>query len=129
MVILKILKIKFKLLLLSCLLSSSIWAQEGVISVRSNDNIKMLLNLKKEINKKQSGVRIQIFSGSRDKAEDSMLQFKMDFPNTEVDMIYETPSYKIWVGNYRTQIQADRALVEIRKKYSGAFSFTPKTSD
>ena len=44
------------------------------------------------------------------------------------EMKYETPNYKIWVGDFRTKIEADRALIAIKKKYPNAFIFTPKKS-
>ena len=42
-----------------------------------------------------------------------------------VDMVYETPNYKIWVGHYINQLEADRKLLEIRKYFSDAFIFRP----
>ena len=41
-------------------------------------------------------------------------------------MIYETPNYKVWVGNFFTQIEADKYLLKIRKKYKSAFIFRPE---
>ena len=43
-------------------------------------------------------------------------------------MKYETPNYKIWVGNFRTQLEADRELRLLRKHFPNAFSLKPKTS-
>ena len=45
-----------------------------------------------------------------------------------VDMVYETPNYKIWVGRYISQLEADRKLLEIRKYFSDAFIFRPVIS-
>lgn len=104
-------------------------AQDGTVTVQAKDQIKQLLELKKELNLKQKLVKIQIYSGSRKEAENLMWKFKTDFPYISAKMVYETPSYKIWVGTYRTQIQADRDLKRIRKKYNRAFSFTPKETD
>jgi hypothetical protein len=42
-------------------------------------------------------------------------------------MVYESPNYKIWFGEFINQIQADRELKIVRKKYKEAFSFKPKT--
>ena len=31
----------------------------------------------------------------------------------KTDVIYETPNYKVWVGTYYTQLEADKRLLEI----------------
>jgi hypothetical protein len=41
-------------------------------------------------------------------------------------LVYETPNYKIWVGNFRTRLEADRALVKVKSKFPTAFIFKPK---
>ena len=46
--------------------------------------------------------------------------------DTSADVIYETPNYKVWVGNYYTQLEADKRLIEIRKKFRSAFIFRPE---
>ena len=117
---------KIVLLSVIALFSTTLLAQEATVTINSDKKIRQVLDLKNEINQTQKAIKIQIYSGSRKGAEKSLLEFKSDFPNFLAMMIYETPSYKIWVGDYRTQIQADRALVEVRKKYKSAFSFTPK---
>ena len=48
------------------------------------------------------------------------------FNDTTADVIYETPNYKVWVGNYYTQLEADKRLLEIRKKFRSAFIFRPE---
>ena len=41
-------------------------------------------------------------------------------------MVFNTPNYKIWVGNFRDRLEADRALLRIKKSYMNAFIFKPK---
>jgi hypothetical protein len=43
-------------------------------------------------------------------------------------MVYETPNYKIWIGNFRSRLEADKALIKIKKKYINAFIFKPKNN-
>ena len=83
--------------------------------------------LKKEINKGLSNLKIQIFSGERDEA---MLliskHVKKNYPGSEIELVYETPNYKIWLGDFFSQLQADRELLLVKKKYPEAFVFRPK---
>jgi hypothetical protein len=41
-------------------------------------------------------------------------------------MEFETPNYKIWIGNFNTRLEADRALVKVKRKFAYAFYFKPK---
>ena len=106
--------------------SAFVMAQDGKVSVNVDKNVSRLMAIKKEIHKSQSSIKIQIYSGSRRNAEATLMQFNLDFPEISTVMVYETPNYKIWSGDFRTQLEADRALIKIRKIYKEAFSFRPK---
>ena len=106
--------------------SAFVMAQDGKVSVNVDKNVSRLMAIKKEIHKAQSSIKIQIFSGSRRNAEAKLMQFNLDFPEISTVMVYETPNYKIWSGDFRTQLEADRALIKVRKIYKEAFSFRPK---
>ena len=106
--------------------SAFLMAQDGKVSVNVDKNVSRLMAIKKEINKAQSSIKIQIYSGSRRNAEAKLIQFNLDFPEISTVMVYETPNYKIWSGDFRTQLEADRALIKVRKTYKEAFSFRPK---
>ena len=86
-------------------------------------------NGKIELNSKIQNLRIQIYSGDRDNAEQMIKEFIEIFNDTTADIIYETPNYKVWVGNYYTQLEADKRLLEIRKKFRSAFIFRPEIQE
>ncbi len=106
--------------------SAFVMAQDGKVSVNVDKNVSRLMAIKKEIQKAQSSIKIQIYSGSRRNAEAKLMQFNLDFPEISAVMVYETPKYKIWSGDFRTQLEADRTLIKVRKTYKEAFSFRPK---
>jgi hypothetical protein len=106
--------------------SAFVMAQDGKVSVNVDKNVSRLMAIKKEIHKAQSSIKIQIYSGSRRNAEAILMQFNLDFPEISTVMVYETPNYKIWSGDFRTQLEADRVLIKVRKTYKEAFSFRPK---
>lgn len=106
--------------------SAFVMAQDGKVSVNVDKNVSRLMAIKKEIHKAQTNIKIQIYSGSRRNAEAKLMQFNLDFPEISTVMVYETPNYKIWSGDFRTQLEADRALIKVRKTYKEAFSFRPK---
>ena len=116
----------WKLLLISVLFSGNIWSQDGVVSIQKSLEIERVLALKKELNKDQSFIKIQVYSGNRLGAETALEKFQTDFPELTVEMKYETPNYKIWVGKFRTQLEADRELRLVKKSFPNAFSLKPK---
>lgn len=120
--------LNWKLIVVSVLFSANIWAQEGVVSIQKSLEIERVLALKKELNKDQSFIKIQIYSGNRLGAETTLETFKSEFPEQTVEMKYETPNYKIWVGKFKTKLEADRELRLLRKHFPNAFSLKPKTS-
>ena len=111
----------FQTIVITLFFSGNLLAQKGKVDVRVDQKVTQLMALKKEVNKTQSVIKIQIYSGSRKNAEDILEKFKFNFPNHTAEMIYQTPNYKIWVGNFRTQIQCDRELIRFRKIYTPSF--------
>ena len=103
--------------------------QNGNIEINQSNKLDSIIKLKKELNSKIQNLRIQIFSGDRDNAEQIIKEFIEIFNDTTADIIYETPNYKVWVGNYYTQLEADKRLLEIRKKFRSAFIFRPELQE
>tara|TARA_B100001287_G_scaffold127579_2_gene107560 strand:- start:6965 stop:7408 length:444 start_codon:yes stop_codon:yes gene_type:complete len=102
------------------------FGQNGTIEIKRNYKLDSIIKIKKEINSKIQNLKIQIYSGTRDEAEVVMQEYIEVFKDTLINIIYETPNYKIWVGNYYTQIEADKKLIKIRRKFSSAFIFRPE---
>lgn len=114
----------FIFIVLNALFSVPALAQEGLITINKSAEIERILALKKEMNKKMPFIKIQIYSGRRSYATKALLNFKANFPGQFVEMKYETPNYKVWVGRFRTRLEADRQLVRVKSKFSNAFLFT-----
>lgn len=101
-------------------------AQQGSVTVNQDAEIDQLLELKKDLNKDKKNYKIQIFNGSHSGALKAQEDFKKAFRDWSIDMEYETPNYKIWVGDFSTRLEADRALIEVKKEFANAFIFKPK---
>ena len=106
--------------------STTLFGQNGSIKINQSNKLDSIIKLKKELNSKIQNLRIQIYSGDRENAEQRIQEFNEIFNDTSADIIYETPNYKVWVGNYYTQLEADKRLIEIRKKFKSAFIFRPE---
>ena len=105
------------------------YAQQGSVTINQDKKIDALLELKKEMNKNENDserYKIQIYSGNRSGAQNAEKEFRESFGDWRPIMQYESPNFKIWAGNFRTRLEADRALKRIKRKFTSAFIFKPK---
>ncbi|EGV42718.2 SPOR domain-containing protein [Bizionia argentinensis JUB59] len=118
------------LLTLSLALSISFsYAQQGTVTINKSPELDALLSIKKEMNVSNNDsdrYKIQIYSGDRTGADRAKGKFNATFEKIPLLLVYETPNYKVWAGNFRSRLEADRALVKIKKEFNDAFRFKPK---
>ena len=119
-------RILFICLLFSCF---PILSQNGKVKINQSTKLDSIIKLKKELNGKIQNLRIQIYSGDRKNAELVIKEYLEIFNDTSASIIYETPNYKIWVGNFYNQLEADKRLIGIRKKFRSAFIFRPELTE
>ena len=122
----------FNLFIISILLvflTQSSVAQPGTVTINADAQINELLTIKKSLeseNKMDEGYTIQLFYGNLEMANTTLKKYKRSYRTWPASIEYETPNYKVWAGNFATRIQADRALIEIKRGFSGAFILEKK---
>lgn len=105
---------------------------EGELKIENSAKIDQLLTQKKEYNKKINilkGFKIQLFYGNEKGAYEIKDEFESLFPEISTKIIFSSPEWKVQVGNYKTRLQADRSLVEIKKEYPSAIIFATEIDD
>jgi archaellum biogenesis ATPase FlaH len=120
-------KFIFTFLLVS-MLPFKILAQVERTNVSQDPKFEQLLNEKRKINPSltiNDSYKIQIFNGSNDNAKKILNEFKQANQDLDATIIFNTPNYKVWVGNFRSRIEAERYLVDIKKKYNNVFLIKP----
>lgn len=112
----------------TCLLSiGSVSAQEQNIKVAQNPKFEQMLTEKRKINASltvNERYKIQVFSGDSETAKKTLNEVKKDL-KMDGTIVFYTPVYKVWIGNFKTKIEAERHLQEIKRKYSGALLIKP----
>ena len=68
---------------------------------------------------------IQLFYGDRDKAITTKENYDALNLPWKAELKWESPYHKIWVGTYRSRLEADRALLNIKEDYKDAFILKP----
>ncbi len=122
-------RMKFFFLLLSLLfLYQKSFSQEGKVNVSQDPKFEQLLNEKRKINSSitiNDRYKIQIFNGDSDNSKKTLLDFKRENKYIDATIVFSTPLYKVWVGNFKTRIEAEKNLNNLRKKYPNAFLINP----
>lgn len=103
-------------------------AQDRTISINQDPKFEQLLNEKRKINASltlNDRYRIQIFSGESEKAKKTLVEFKQEFDNLDGTIVFNTPNYKVWVGSFKTRIEAEKNLFIIKKRYKNVLLIKP----
>lgn len=125
-------KLSINKILFCCFLSGfcflNLTAQQAQININENNKISKLLELKSEMNKDNEigdRFKIQLFYGNNGEANEVIKDYrsKFDYPSL---IAYEAPNYKVWVGNFRNRLEADRALLKIKESFPSAFIPKPR---
>ena len=105
------------------------YSQPGNLQVNQDEKITQLLQIKTNLskeNKISDGYTIQLYYGELKDANSVIRNYNRSLSNWSATIEYETPNYKVWVGNFSTRLEADRALLEIQKNFPNAFVLRPE---
>jgi len=122
---------QFKLvsaLFLLSFLSQKMIAQDVKTTVTQDPKFEQLLNEKRKINSSitiNDRYKIQIFNGDSENSKKTLLDFKKENKDMDATVVFSTPLYKVWVGNFKTRIEAEKNLNDLKKKYPNAFLIKP----
>lgn len=95
-----------------------------VIILRDTSVTRLLQNYTAYAESRQSmpGYRIQIYFGTdRTQANEIRTAFIKDHESTEAYLLYHQPNFKVRVGDYKTRLEAMKALQLLSISYPGAF--------
>lgn len=68
--------------------------------------------------------KIQLYYGSLDGANSMLNKYRGRYSEWSSSLEYEAPNHKVWVGNFRNRLEADRALIRIKRDFPSAFIFS-----
>ena len=118
----------FSILIFTILYSQNIFSQTTKTIIEQDQKIEKLLQEKRKNN---SGItindkfKIQIFYGNIDESKKTLLAFKKEFILLDGTIIFSNPSYKVWAGSFKSKIEAEKSLINIKKKYPSAVIIEP----
>ena len=113
-------------LLILC--STFAYAQEGQVRIQQDQKINQLLHLYKAANQEHEYYRIQVGFGTFDEAKELKESVETDFPNLFSKIDFDSPTYRVRLGQFKTKLEAERKYREVRVKYPDAMILKPKKS-
>ena len=101
---------------------------EGYVIVGQDQRIEQLIQKQKEIHSADNtidGYRIQIFMESGNDAVERanvvIEEFKMNYPDVSIYLVFGQPYYRLRVGDFRTRLEAEKFFQTLSKDYKKAF--------
>lgn len=114
--------------IVSSFFCSNSWAQDEKTTVRVDPKIDQLLKEKRKLNTGlflNEGYKIQIFYGNSEESKKKLQEFKKEFKELDGTIIFNSPNYKVWIGNFKTRIEVERVMLDIKKRYPTALIIKP----
>jgi hypothetical protein len=103
-------------------------AQDSKTNVLVDPNIDQLLKEKRKLNTGlflNEGYKIQIFYGNSEESKKKLQEFKKEFKDLDGTIVFNSPNYKVWIGIFKSRIEVEKAMIDIRKKYPTALIIKP----
>lgn len=116
------------ILIFTCLVQLG-YTQQGTINIKQDEKITDLLEVYKSSNSTSEYYRIQVGFGSHAKADKIKSEVEVDFPDLPSKIDFDSPTYRVRVGLFKTKLEAERTFAEVRKKYPNAMLLKPKKSN
>ena len=105
--------------------SDTTFNTKGEIISINQKGVDKLVSKYKQILKKTGGVdgwRIQlIFKGQKEEILPYQIKFTNLYPEIPVQIAFDSPNYKLTVGNFRTRNEALKIKHQISKNFPGAY--------
>ncbi|WP_298473687.1 SPOR domain-containing protein [uncultured Maribacter sp.] len=103
-------------------------AQDGQVTINQDNKIVELLEIYKTATNNANYYRIQVGFGSYAKAQRIKSNVEIDFPDLVSKIDFDSPTYRVRLGRFKSKLVAERKFKEVRKKYPEAILLKPKKS-
>ena len=101
--------------------TDTISMQEGSVVIYSDPRIDSLVSYFDTNPSEIYGYRVQIYFGSRTKAENRKAEFLRRYSDWPIYIVWQQPDFKVQVGDFMTKIQAEKVQHEIISSYPNAY--------
>lgn len=103
-------------------------AQQGRINIEQDAKLEEALEIYASNTSSSDYYTIQVGFGSYAQAEDLKTQVDIDFPGWKSKIVFDSPTYRVHVGRFKTKLEAERRFIEVREKYPASLLLKPEKS-
>jgi len=103
-------------------------SQEGNLQLTEETGIPELLTLYKSALNTSEYYRIQVGFGDHEDAIRIKSSVEIDFPELPSKIDFDSPTYRVRIGRFKTKLEAERLFIQVRAKYPTAMLLKPKKS-
>jgi hypothetical protein len=117
-------RVKFLISLILFFLSHSIANAQDENVIYNDTLTKKLFQIKKDYSKRifeSTFYTIQIYFGDLKNADSILIDFQENNEGIKSELIFETPNYKVRIGEYKDINIASQKLEGVRRTYPGSF--------
>jgi len=99
----------------------------GNVNITQDQRLQTIINNHIAANQERplEGWRVQIYFGNgstaKAKAESIKKEFLLAYPETEAYLVYDSPYFKVRVGNFRNKLDAEKFKIKIQDDYEKVF--------
>lgn len=104
-------------------------AQEGVVTIEQDAKISKLMNIYKRANSNRGYYTIQLGFGSYADATKLKTESGIDFPQYSAKIVFDSPTYRVHMGRFKTKLEAERTFNVVRQKYTESIVLKPESMD
>jgi hypothetical protein len=101
------------------------FGQNNSVDTKKLDELVRLKNEMINDYEIKSFYTIQLYSGKKNNAEEVKSNYDDKAFKYKAIIEYDTPNYKVWVGRFRTKLEADKAFSQIKEYYPSGLIFRP----
>jgi hypothetical protein len=118
---------KYALSLFFAVMSCSLLAQRGQVTIIKDDRIEQLIKSKSQIippatSPQIPGFRVQlIFDSNKKVIDDARAKFINSNPKIDTYINYNAPNFILKVGDFRTKLEADRLKDAMMREFPTCF--------
>lgn len=92
--------------------------------INADSRIDTLIQIHKEEIQRKGGIegyRVQIFQGNKESADQAKVKFLMQHENLKAYVLFQSPDFKVRVGDFRTRSEALKIKRLIENQFSSTF--------
>jgi len=105
---------------------TSIKVEKDSIILTDSEKHTALLEAFISYQKGRGDYRIQIYSGPLDKTEELLKNLDESFSEWPKSIDFESPSFRLRIGTFKTRLEAEKNLIAVRKRYPAAVLLKPQ---